>query len=109
MRRALALACLFAATALLPIQAEAAKFRSGGRGGSGASTKSSGSLIIVPGIGGASRAKAAEAGQEPQRVPFPPSSTPREEPVLLRLTSTEGAQKPWCGSAVVVGGFCILN
>lgn len=107
MRRTAVLACLVATAALLPLQAEAAKFRSGGRGSSAKSTKASGSLILVPGAAGIGSAQAAEAA--PQRVPFPPSSTPREEPLKLRLTSTEGFQKPWCGSSIVVGGFCLLN
>lgn len=106
MRRTAVLACFAAAAALLPVQAEAAKFRSGGRVSSAAPTKTSRSLILVPGVAGA---QAAEAAPAPQRVPFPPSSTPREEPVKLRLTSTDGFEKPWCGSAIVVGGFCILN
>lgn len=105
MRRLAAVACLFAAATLLPVQAEAARFR-GGR--SSAATKTSRSIIIVPGAAAANRAQAAKAS-EPERVPFPPSSTPREEPVLLRLTANEGNQKPWCRTEVVVGGFCIMN
>lgn len=105
MRRVAAAACLFAAATFLPVQAEAAGFR-GGRGS--AATKTSRSVVIVPGAAAANRAQAAEAGK-PERVPFPPSDTPREEPVLLRLTANEGNQKPWCRTDVVVGGFCILN
>ncbi|UZF94527.1 hypothetical protein [Bosea sp. NBC_00550] len=107
MRRIAAFACLLAVAALLPIQAEAARFRSG-RGGSAPATKTSHSIVVVPGAAGIAGAKAAEAGQ-PERAPFPASGAPREEPVLLRLTANEGAQKPWCRTDVVVGGFCILN
>lgn len=102
MRRAAALACLLAAAALLPVQAEAARFRSG-------ATKTSRTAIIVPGAAGLGSARANEAAATSQRVPFPPSTTQQEEPVRLRLTSTEGPTKPWCGSDVVVGGFCVLN
>ncbi len=105
MRRIAALACLFAAATFLPVQAEAAPSR-GGRGS--VPTKTSRSILIVPGAAAADRAQAAEAGK-PERVPFPPSSMPREEPVRLRLTANEGDQKPWCRTEVVVGGFCILN
>ena len=108
MRRIAALACLLAAVALLPVQAEAAKFRSGGRSGSAPSAKTGGSVVIVPGLAGGGRAQAAEAGK-PERVPFPPSVTPRAEPVPLRLSSNDGGEKPWCRSDVVVGGFCIMN
>ena len=105
MRRLAAIACLFAAVTFLPVQAEAARFR-GGRGST--ATKTSRSIIIVPGAAAVGSARAAEAGK-PERVPFPPSSTPREEPVLLRLTANEANQKPWCQTEVVVGGFCIMN
>ncbi|MGO4404069.1 hypothetical protein AB4Z10_07355 [Bosea sp. RAF48] len=105
MRRIAALACLLAASTFLPVQAEAARFR-GGR--SGATTKTSRSIVIVPGAAAANRTQAAES-DKPERVPFPPSSAPREEPVPLRLTANEGDQKTWCRTEVVVGGFCILN
>lgn len=49
MRRIAALACLLATAALLPVQAEAAKFRFGGRS-SGSSAKTSRSVVIVPGL-----------------------------------------------------------
>lgn len=107
MRRAAALACLLAA-ALLPVQAEAARFRSGGRSTSPAPAKSR-TVIIAPGAVGAANARANEAAATPQRVPFPPSTMPQEEPVRLRLTAIEGPAKPWCSSDVVVGGFCLLN
>ncbi|CAH1674545.1 conserved exported hypothetical protein [Hyphomicrobiales bacterium] len=109
MRRAAALACLLAAATLLPVQAEAARFRLGGRSSPAPAAKASRSVVVVPGIAGTSRAQAAETATAPQRVPFPPSSTPRDESPPLRLTSTESAQKPWCRSEVVVGGFCVLN
>jgi len=108
MRRAAALACLLAA-ALLPVQAEAARFRSGGRSTSPAPAKTSRTVIIAPGFVGAASARANEAAATPQRVPFPPSTMPQEEPVRLRLTAIEGPAKPWCSSDVVVGGFCLLN
>lgn len=107
--RRLALACLLAAAALLPVQAEAAKFRFGGRSSGSTATKTSRSVIIVPGIGGAGRAQAAET-DKPARVPFPPASALPEEPVPLRLTASEtGPPKPWCRPNAVVGGFCIVN
>lgn len=109
MRHPAALACLLAAAVLLPVQAEAARFRLGGRSGSASAAKTSRSVVIVPGLAATGSARATEAASEPQRVPFPPSSTPREEPLPLRLTATEGTPKPWCGSEVVVGGFCVLN
>jgi len=49
MRRIAALACLLATATLLPVQAEAAKFRSGGRS-SGSSATTSRSIIVVPGV-----------------------------------------------------------
>ncbi|KQK31291.1 hypothetical protein ARD30_09925 [Bosea thiooxidans] len=109
MRRIAALACLLAAAALMPVQAEAAKLRFGGRSSAAPASKTSRSLVILPGAAGVSRAKAAEANM-PERVPFPPAAaTQREEPVVLRLSASDGAPKPWCRSEVVVGGFCILN
>jgi hypothetical protein len=108
MRRIAALACLLAAAALLPAQAQAAKLRFGGRGGSASPAKTSRSLVVIPAAAGASRAQAAEAGK-PEQVPFPPSSAPREEPPPLRLSASEGGDKPWCRTDVTVGGFCILN
>lgn len=107
MRRIAALACLLATAALLPVQAEAAKFRFGGRS-SGSSAKTSRSVVIVPGLAaGASRAKAASA--EPERVPFPPATAQAEAPVPLRLSANGDARKPWCQTDVVVGGFCMMN
>ncbi|BCB19015.1 hypothetical protein [Bosea sp. ANAM02] len=107
MRRIAALACLLATAALLPVQAEAAKFRFGGRS-SGSSAKTSRSVVIVPGLAaGASRAKAASA--EPERVPFPPATAQAKEPVPLRLSANDDARKPWCQTDVVVGGFCMMN
>jgi hypothetical protein len=106
--RHLALACLLAAAALLPVQAEAAKIRYS-RSSAATAPKTSRTVIIAPGVGGAARAQAAEA-DKPARVPFPPPSPRPEEPVQLRLTATEGsAPKPWCRSDAVVGGFCMLN
>ena len=107
--RRLALACLLTSAALLPVQAEAAKIRLSGRSSASTATKTSSTVVIVPGIGGATRARAAEA-DKPARVPFPPPSTSPEEPVQLRLTSSESSPaKPWCRSNAVVGGFCMLN
>jgi hypothetical protein len=107
MRRIAALLCLLATATLLPVQAEAAKFRFGGRS-SGSSAKTSRSIVIVPGIAaGAGRAQAA-AGQ-PERVPFPPATARHEESVPLRLSANSETRKPWCGSEVVVGGFCMMN
>lgn len=107
MRRIAALLCLLATTALLPVQAEAAKFRSGGRSAT-TSAKTSRSIVVVPGIAaGTSRAQAATA--QPERVPFPPSTVQREEPLPLRLSANNEAKRPWCRSDVVVGGFCLLN
>ena len=104
MRRIAALACLLATATLLPVQAEAAKFRFGGR--SSASTSSR--VVIVPGVAaGASRAQAATS--QPERVPFPAANAQREEPVPLRLSSNSEAKKPWCQTDFVVGGFCMMN
>ncbi|MGX5734611.1 hypothetical protein [Bosea thiooxidans] len=106
--RRLALTCLLAAATLLPVQAEAAKLRFGGRSSASTATKTSRSVIIMPGIGGAGRAQATEA-EKPARVPFPPPSIRPEEP-QLRLTSSEiSPPKPWCRSNTVVGGFCLMN
>ncbi len=105
MRSRLALSCLLVSAALLPVQAEAARLRLGGRS---PAIKTNRSVVIIPGIGGASRAQAAEA-DKPARVPFPPSSIRPEEP-QLRLTSSEDrASKPWCRPNAVVGGFCMMN
>ena len=107
MRRIAALACLLATATLLPVQAEAAKFRSGGRS-SAAPAKTSRSVVVVPGIAaGASRSQAATG--QPQRVPFPPATAQREESVPLRLSANNEAKQPWCRSAVIVGGFCLVN
>jgi hypothetical protein len=109
MRRTAALACLLAAATLMPMQAEAAKFRSGGRSSATSANKTSRSVIILPGVAGAGRTQATEA-DKPERVPFPPATAvQREEPALLRLSASEGAPQPWCRTEVVVGGFCILN
>lgn len=107
MRRIAAAACLFAAAALLPVQAEARP--RGGRSSSATTTKTNSTLVVVPGAAGLSGAKAGQA-TKPERVPFPPSTIAREEPPRLRLTTAnEGTQKPWCRSDVVVGGFCLMN
>ena len=107
MRRIAAVLCLLAAATLLPVQAEAARFRLGGRS-SATPTKTGHSVVIVPGIAGsASRAQAATG--EPERVPFPPVTARREEPLPLRLSSNAEAKKPWCQTDVVVGGFCMMN
>jgi len=101
MRRIAALACLLATTTLLPVQAEAARFRMGGR----SSTTSR--VVVVPGAAAASRAQAAATQAE--RVPFPSATVQREEPPPLRLSSNNEAKKPWCQTDVVVGGFCMMN
>ncbi len=109
MRRIAALACLLATATLLPVQAEAAKFRSGGRS-SGSSASSSRGIVVVPGVAaGAGRAQAT-AGQ-PERVPFPATSAAvqSEEPLPLRLSANSEAKKPWCQTDMVVGGFCMMN
>lgn len=63
---------------------------------------------MVPAVAvGTSRAQAATG--QPERVPFPPSSVQREEPLPLRLTANSGTKKPWCQTDVVVGGFCMMN
>ena len=85
--------------------AEAARFR-GGRGST--ATKTSRSIIIVPGAAAVGSARAAEAGK-PERVPFPTATARSEEPVPLRLTANSEAKKPWCQTEVVVGGFCMMN
>lgn len=104
MRRIAALSCLLATATLLPVQAEAARFRLGGR--SSASTTSR--IVIVPGVAaGASRAQAATS--QPERVPFPPATERHDGSMPLRLSSNDETKKPWCGSDVVVGGFCVMN
>ena len=108
MRRIAALACLLATATLLPVQAEAARFRMGGRSSAPSATTSRG-VAIVPGVTlGANRAQAA--AKQPERVPFPPATAhPREEPLPLRLSSSSEVKKPWCQTDVVVGGFCMMN
>ena len=107
MRRFAALACLLATATLLPVQAEAARFRMGGRS-SASPAKVSRSIVIVPGItAGASRAQAGTG--QPERVPFPTATAAREEALPLRLSSSSEARKPWCQTDVVVGGFCMMN
>ena len=107
MRRIAALACLLATATLLPVQAEAARFRLGGRSAA-TPAKTSRSIVVVPGIAaGANRAQAATS--EPERVPFPPATARREEPLPLRLSSNSEARKPWCQTDMVVGGFCMMN
>lgn len=107
MRRIAALICLLATATLLPAQAEAARFRFGGRSSTGQAKVSRG-IVIVPGVAaGTSRAQAATS--QPERAPFPVLSAQREEPLPLRLSSNSGAKKPWCQTDVVVGGFCMMN
>lgn len=107
MRRIAVIACLVAAATLLPLQAEAARFRLGGRG-SAPAAKASRSIIVIPGAAAASRTQAA-ANDQPQRVPFPPSSTSQDGPVPLRLSTNGDDRKPWCGTQLIVGGFCMMN
>jgi hypothetical protein len=107
MRRIAALACLLATATLLPVQAEAAKFRFGGRS-SGSSATASRSIIVVPGIAaGANRARSATG--QPERVPFPTATAQRDEPLPLRLSANSETKKLWCKTDVVVGGFCMMN
>jgi hypothetical protein len=108
MRRTAALACLLAAAALLPLQAEAARFRLGGRS-SAPAVKTSRGLVVIPGAAAASRSQAASADDKPERVPFPPSSADPDKPVLLRLSTNDENQQSWCRTQVVVGGFCMMN
>ncbi len=107
MRRFAAFACLLATATLLPVQAEAARFRMGGRS-SASPAKVSRSIVIVPGItAGASRAQAATG--QPERVPFPTATAEREAPLPLRLSSNSETKKRWCQTDIVVGGFCMMN
>jgi len=107
MRRTAALLCLLATASLLPVQAEAARFRMGGRSTS-TPAKTSRSIVVVPGVAaGASRAQAATS--EPERVPFASATVQREDPLPLRLSSNSEAKKPWCQTDIVVGGFCMMN
>ena len=108
MRRTAALACLVAAAALLPLQAEAARFRLSGRS-SVPAAKTSRSLIVIPGAAAASRPQAASAADAPGHVPFPPSSANPDKPALLRLSTNDEDKQPWCRTQVVVGGFCVMN
>lgn len=114
MNRASRIACLAVAVALVPVGAEAKKMRFGGSSSVTSPAKQDqakadqtkarrGAVIVVPGIGMSS----AKAG-EPERVPFPPSTLRPQEPAL-RLSANGEAKKPWCGSEVVVGGFCVVN
>lgn len=107
MYRIAAIACLLATATLLPVQAEAAKFRSGGRS-SGSSATTSRSIIVVPGVAAGARGAQAATGQ-PERVPFPTATVQREEPLPLRLSANGEAKKPWCQTDVVVNGFCMMN
>ena len=122
MNRASRIACLAVAVALVPAGAEARKMRFGGSSSATSPAKASpakldqanadqtkarrGAVIVVPGIGMSS----AKAG-EPERVPFPPSTlrSPETAPPALRLSANGEAKKPWCGSEIVVGGFCVVN
>lgn len=107
MRRIAALACLLATATLLPVQAEAARLRFGGRS-SGSSATTSRGIVVVPGAAlGANRTQAATG--QPERVPFPAATARSEEPLPLRLTANSEARKPWCQTDVVVGGFCMMN
>lgn len=109
MRRLAALACLAAAAALLPLQAEAARFRLGGRS-SAPAVKTSRGIVVIPGAAAAaSRSQTANADDKPERVPFPPSSLKQDAPVLLRLSTNDEDKKPWCHTQVIVGGFCMMN
>lgn len=101
MRRIAALTCLLATATLLPVQAEAARFRLGGR----SSTTSR--VVAVPSTAAAKSAQAAPV--QPERLPFPTATAQREEPPPLRLSSNNEAKKPWCQTDVVVGGFCMMN
>ncbi|MBN9444741.1 hypothetical protein [Bosea sp. (in: a-proteobacteria)] len=105
MRRTAALACLVATLVMLPLQAEARRFRLGAHG-SAPAAKTGRSMVIVPGVAAASRPQGAGAAEEPRHVPFPPSSA---GPVPLRLSTNDDGKQPWCGTQVVVGGFCMMN
>lgn len=105
MRRTAALACLAAAMALLPLQAEAARFRLGGRSGA---TKVGRGIVVIPGAAAATGPRTA-AAEEAGRVPFPPASARPGEPAPLRLSTNEGDKRPWCPTQAVIGGFCMMN
>ncbi|KPF71037.1 hypothetical protein IP69_08125 [Bosea sp. AAP35] len=113
MTRALMIACLTTAF-LVPVGAEAAKMRFGGKSGpkpspeaSQASSRGRG-LVVVP-VAGRGIAETARAeDQAPARVPFPPATTTMAAPAVMQLTAT-GETKVWCRSETVVGGFCVLN
>lgn len=114
MNRASRIACLLVAALLVPASAEARKMRFGGSKSSSASSQAKpdqatsrrSTVIVAPGIG-VSRARAGEA----ERVPFPPSTLRPAQPTpAAQQASAPGeAKRPWCGSEVVVGGFCVVN
>jgi hypothetical protein len=106
MRRSTLFPCLVALAALLPLQAEAARFRSGPRGLS--KPKSSSAVIIVPAVGRATPTQAA-ASATPEKVPFPPRQDSAAEPVPIRLSNADEVKRPWCRTEAVVGGFCMMN
>lgn len=113
MKRALVIACLSTAL-LLPVTAEAAKMRFGGKSSlkpSIPTTATSGrsrSLVILPGVGATISGASQAAEQQAPRVPFPASTAALSAPALMQLTVNDGT-KLWCRSEIVVGGFCVLN
>lgn len=114
MKRASRIACLLVAALLVPASAEARKMRFGSSKSSPKASQAKpdqartgrSAVIVTPGIG-VSRARA----DEPKRVPFPPSTVQPQQatPATLQASAHGEAKKPWCGSEVVVGGFCVVN
>ena len=82
--RRLALACLLASATLLPVQAEAAKIRLSGRSSASTATRTNSTVVIIPGVGGATRTQAAETGR-PARVPVVRHGQRRGRPFLQEL------------------------
>ncbi|MCO5091880.1 hypothetical protein [Bosea sp. (in: a-proteobacteria)] len=107
MRRIAACLCLVATISLLPVEAEAARFRFGGRSAATPAKVDRDGVIAFPGV--AKRNGEQAATTQPERVPFPPAAVQREEQPPLRLSASSEPRKAWCGSEIVVGGFCLMN
>lgn len=104
MIRSLAIAAL--ALVLLPVSAEAAKFRFGGSRSHPTHTSQGGSHVVVTPTF-RNRQTDGAAPSQPLAVATPTTIASVE---AADLRGAQPAQpRIWCRSQVVVGGFCVLN
>lgn len=104
MIRSLAIAAL--ALVLLPVSAEAAKFRFGGSRSHPTHTSQGGSdVVVTPTL--RSRQRESAAANRPLPIATPTAIATADAADLRGGQSAE--PRIWCRSQVVVGGFCVLN